>query len=129
MATLTLQRLKKIIGIAYENGYHGCLDLKDSYTEEVISKLLTTDDEPTLSKNDGWKIYRAKELITMAIGTIFEHCIRGRGYIEATSTNGRIMRWSDGTVSAFLHDESPWLDPMRRIGVAPKAEIKKKRIW
>lgn len=123
MAAITLQRLRQIIEIAYESGYHGCLDMKNVYAEEIIQNLLDSPAEPVLNKNDGWRVYKVKELRVVAPGTMYEHLTRGRGYIETEGLE-RVMRWSDGTCTRFVTDEPPWTDPMRPLGMTMKIEPK-----
>lgn len=121
MAAITLQRLKQVIGIAYEAGYHGCLDLKETYAEEIIQQLLANPADPVLSKNDGWRVYKVKELRVLPPGTMLEHVIRGNGYIEKMGSITH-MRWTDGSMSVFVSDEDPWTDPMRLLGRTMKLE-------
>lgn len=115
MAAITLQRLKQVIADAYANGYHGCLDLSDTYVEEAIARLMDTPAIPVLSVNDGWKNWTVKELRSLDVGTIMEHATRGKGWTSGTSSE-RLMIWADGSQSHFYKDETPWNEPMRVIG-------------
>ena len=114
MAAITLQRLKQIISDAYAAGYGGSLDMSESYVQEITTMLLATPEQP-LSKNEGWKIFKHKELRDVPVGTIFEHSSRGKGWIESNSTE-KYMRFHNGEICHFYSDESPWDEPMRIIG-------------
>lgn len=126
---ITVQRLRQVIELAYESGYHGCLDLKESYSEIAIQTLLAGACEPVLNKNDGWRIFKIKELREIVIGTIFEHSIRGKGWIEVnphvSPVLEKAMRWQDGSVSSFQEETSPWTEPMRIIGATQKQPSRK----
>jgi hypothetical protein len=122
-APITLHKLRQVIESAYESGYHGCLDLKESYSEEALQALLAGACEPILNKNDGWKIFRVRELREVAVGTIFEHSIRGKGWIE-TNHMETVMRWQDGSASKFYDEDTPWTEPMRITGMTQKKNVK-----
>lgn len=118
MAALTLNRLKQIIADSYEAGYHGSLDLKEIYVEEIVDNVLDPTEE-TFAKNDGWKTFKVSELRGLRIGTIFDHATRGKCFIESDGLN-RYMKFANGSVAKFLEDSSPWDEPMRIIGNSSK---------
>lgn len=121
MAAITLTRLKIALVNAYEQGYHGALDLKENCAEEIISMLLG-DQEPATNKNDlGWRIFTVKELQKTKIGTMFIHVSHGKGWIEKYGST-TYMVWHDGFVSNFFNDEPPWTELMKEIGMTTKSK-------
>lgn len=118
MAAITLQRLKQVISDAYVAGYGSSLELKDCYVDELIASLLDAPDSAP-SANDGWKIYKVRELRELKPGTILEHFTRGKGWIETQGVE-KWLKFENGEVSHFFQDASPWDEPMRVLGMTMK---------
>lgn len=95
--------------------YHGCLENKDVYIEERLEKLLKNESNP-FPKNEGWRIFPIKELSKYPFGTIFEHSILGKGFIDRKSKLP-CMNFQ-GKIN-FFHsdDENPWDQVMRIVEI------------
>jgi hypothetical protein len=117
MAALKLQKLKEIIGRAYEAGYGGCLDLKDEYAEEALVEIVAEIQRAKGNEKGGdWRTYVPDELRKKAVGTMFEHVRLGQGWIEGTSEKNKRMTFSNGDQFFFMQSGEPWDEPMRELG-------------
>jgi len=94
--------LRELLAKAFEAGYEGSLDLKDSYVEETIRSL----------SNPGWRVYTVAELRGMPHGTIFTHQTKGRGIVQANGFSLGSMLFDNGEVFTFIQDSKPWTEPM-----------------
>lgn len=113
---ITLQKLREFLEQAYEAGYQGCLELKIEYVDDVIQSIINGKIEvPSISPNDGWKIYKVSELMKEPVGTIFEHNRLGKCWIDADMNNqkNKYMTFANGETKYFQADSSPWDEPMR----------------
>lgn len=122
MPSITLNHLKDVLGKAYIHGYHNCLDMKDSFVDDLVKILF--EEPKVFSKNDGWKVFTVKELRQLSVGTIFEHSVRGKCYIEAGrySSAKTFMHFEDGSRSEFVSDCEPWNQVMKIIGSQKKRQ-------
>lgn len=116
MAAITLQKLKKLLGDAYEAGYGNSLELKACYVEEIAAAILGEPEE-TFGPNEGWKVFKVRELREIAVGTIFDHSARGKCWVELHhGSRERHMKFENGEICHFYQDSRPWDEPMRIIG-------------
>jgi len=45
LMTIDFERLKEIVGDAYENGWAGCFELKEEYVNQVLERMLSAKEE------------------------------------------------------------------------------------
>jgi hypothetical protein len=108
MSTITKQKLRELIEEAYDTGYHGCLDLKEEYAEEVLESLFSKSEAE-------WKIYKINELFEMPVGTQFIHKRLGECWIEGSSPRNKHMEFVNGEAKYFSQDIDPWDEPMKLV--------------
>lgn len=107
MSSLSKQRLRELIIEAYDAGYHGCLDFKEEYADEVFESVF---NEPEIGQ---WRVYKIKELIAMPEGTKFTHKRLGDCCIKGSSLKSKCMIFTAGaSPKYFAEDSYPWDEPM-----------------
>ena len=94
------------------------MELKEGYVDEAISSLLDAPEAPP-SVNDGWKIYKVRDLREMKPGSMLQHFTRGKCWVETQGVE-KWMRFETGETSNFFQDAPPWDEPMRFIGMTMK---------
>lgn len=120
-ASITTEDLVRVIGTAFEDGYHGCLDCKDGYVVEALEKMLrpvAQKSPPKFVPVEAWRNYTVKEIKQYNPGTIFEHSRLGYYWLENEQTvTGftRIAVFPDGRVGYLETDAIPWTEPIRRV--------------
>lgn len=105
---ISYEKLTRLLGEAYDEGYKGCFDLKGQSVEEVLRRFDVRD-------TDEFRVWGVEELKQMPEGTIFQHIGRGRCWICKRSKGARFMQFERGTPIELVSNTDPWDKPMRLI--------------
>lgn len=103
---ISLERLVKLLDEAFDMGYEGCYELKNTYISELMAKAQTKDASEH-------KVYKVQELKSFPEGTIFQHSTRGRCWIAIKSNGNKYMQFEKGEIMELCSDEEPWNMPMQ----------------
>jgi hypothetical protein len=117
MAALKLQKLRELIRKSYEDGYAGCLELADEYTEEIINLVQLEMQQNKIAGSGEWRIWKIEELKQKPFGTLFEHSRLGQGWIDGRTEKDKCMTFTNGEHGYFMQQVDPWDEPLREIGV------------
>lgn len=105
---ISTERLKNLLGEAFELGYQNSAELKNQLLEELMLRA-----ETEVSLEDKYKIYKVEELRNQPVGAVFQHMTRGRGWIIQKHDGSKWMEFQKGSVVGFNQDGDPWDRPMR----------------
>jgi hypothetical protein len=104
---IAFDKLKNLIGEAYESGYRGSLQMKEQEIDGLLEKY-------EVSSNGGFRIWTIEELREMPVGTLFDHLAMGRCFIESR-LDRHIMQFNRGEERLFNHNGNPWDIPMKLV--------------
>lgn len=105
---INYEKLFLLLTEAYDLGYKGCNDLKNDNIENLLlSHNIKNEDE--------FKIFKVEELKQLPVGTILQHIIKGRCWVQSR-VRGKLIKYiqfQNGGSAELIKDAHPWDKPMR----------------
>ncbi len=101
------KQLVEMIGVAYDAGLSGALDMKEHVVDEIANEV---------GKSRELRIFAVEELRNYLAGSVFHHSLFGRGeIITKKGVRQPFMKFDNGLIHAFSADTFPWDVPMMLI--------------
>ena len=105
---LSIEKLKQVLGEAFDLGYQSCNEFKNELIGELLVKMQTVKVE------EAYRIYKCDELRNMPEGTLFQHSSRGRCWVIVRQDGSKAIQFQKGGVAiGLIKDNEPWDRPMK----------------
>ncbi len=103
---ISIERLRTLLGEAFDTGYQNSAELKDQLLDEILLRWQS-------QKEEQYRVFKVEELRQMPVGAVFHHTTRGRGWIISKADGSKHMQFEKGQVVGFSQNADPWDRPMR----------------
>lgn len=114
--TFSINKVKLMLGEAFDNGNNTSLEFKDDVVNEIIAKYQAETEPAVAAPDTEMRLYKCEELRNMAEGVQFQHITLGPCQI-AKKGNTKYMAFSNPGLapSGFNVDAYPWDHQMKRL--------------
>lgn len=110
-------RIKVLLGKAFDAGYSNSAELKDQIIEELIQQW----NEMGAQVQDAYRIFKVEELRQLPVGAVVHHLSRGRGFVMAKPDGTKCMQFEkEGSPVRFTNNGDPWDRPMKLLHATEK---------